>query len=300
MHTMSLAADTAALLLPENAWTATPDPAWGGDQVVRITHSDGRSIRIQPARRNGYIHASVIYPHPSHFHLHAAHEPTTEMRADRGAAALAKAITRKLLEVYTDTYAQVLAANTAYAELQQQEQRFAERLTEIIPGARITSHQTAVTVKHNGPAPATASIQVSGGQHTVTLRWVGSATAEAAARAYAETVTTGSGAAPRAEKLRAEAEQLRTELAEARALAAHASEYRVLLPDIDAALVVRRQPRHSGDGWSVEALGHGGGRAWTAEGWQHAFGSLRVDRLFCWPSAAAAIDEARNALAEHL
>lgn len=40
----------------------------------------------------------------------------------------------------------------------------------------------------------------------------------------------------------------------------------------------------------------GGGVAWTREGWQESISALSVDRLFCWPDARTAIEEARREL----
>jgi hypothetical protein len=95
----------------------------------------------------------------------------------------------------------------------------------------------------------------------------------------------------------AEIERLREELAKAKALAADATEYRVLVPEAGGeTLVARRQPRVLGDGWAVSTMGRGGGLALTLEGWQDAIGALSVDRLFCWPDAETAIHEARTAL----
>lgn len=101
--------------------------------------------------------------------------------------------------------------------------------------------------------------------------------------------------------LAAENALLREELARAKALAADATEYRVLLPDNGGeTLVVRRQSLAQGEGWAVSTMGRGGGLALTLEGWQDAIGALSVDRLFCWPDAATAIQEARTALTGRL
>lgn len=87
------------------------------------------------------------------------------------------------------------------------------------------------------------------------------------------------------------------EQAELRALAADATEYRVHLPDNGGTtLIARRQNLAHGAGWAVSVPAHGGGRAWTTEGWQQSISALSVDRLFCWPDAATAITEARHAL----
>lgn len=88
------------------------------------------------------------------------------------------------------------------------------------------------------------------------------------------------------------------ELAAARALAADATEYRVLLPDLGGKeLRVSRQYAGFGAGWAVVVPRYGGGVAWTREGWQEAISALSVDRLFCWPDAPSAIREGRAALA---
>ncbi|MEV6102655.1 hypothetical protein [Nocardia sp. NPDC051981] len=80
-------------------------------------------------------------------------------------------------------------------------------------------------------------------------------------------------------------------------LAACATEYRVPVPEHGGTeLRVRRQELVHGLGWAVMVPGYGGGRAWTREGWQEAISALCVDRLFCWPNAATAVDEARRAL----
>jgi hypothetical protein len=81
-------------------------------------------------------------------------------------------------------------------------------------------------------------------------------------------------------------------------LAASATEYRVPVPENGGTnLIARRQGAAFGTGWSVVVPGWGGGRAWTTEGWQESISALSVDRLFCWPDAATAVDEARRALA---
>lgn len=85
----------------------------------------------------------------------------------------------------------------------------------------------------------------------------------------------------------------------ARVLADGATEYRVLVPEGGGTdLLVRRQALIHGMGWAVSVPGSGGGRAWTTEGWQESISALSVDRLFCWPDAATAVDEARRALAD--
>lgn len=94
-----------------------------------------------------------------------------------------------------------------------------------------------------------------------------------------------------------EIERLRAELAEAKALAADATEYRVRLPHGGGTILrVRRQSWATGDGWAVSTEARGGGRAWTEEGWQEVISALSVDRLFCWPDATTAIREGREAL----
>ncbi|WP_031095555.1 hypothetical protein [Streptomyces sp. NRRL S-15] len=81
-------------------------------------------------------------------------------------------------------------------------------------------------------------------------------------------------------------------------LADAATEYRVPVPENGGTnLLVRRQALIHGTGWAVSVPGWGGGSAWTAEGWQESVSALSVDRLFCWPDAATAVDEARRALA---
>ncbi|WP_329472677.1 hypothetical protein OIE75_41060 (plasmid) [Streptomyces sp. NBC_01723] len=81
-------------------------------------------------------------------------------------------------------------------------------------------------------------------------------------------------------------------------LAADATEYRIPVPeDGGTTLLLRRQNLAHGTGWAATAPGYGGGRAWTTEGWQDSISALSVDRLFCWPDAPTAADEARRALA---
>ncbi|MFF7534900.1 hypothetical protein ACFZB2_38310 [Streptomyces bobili] len=102
---------------------------------------------------------------------------------------------------------------------------------------------------------------------------------------------------PTREQLLAENTRLTTELDHARALAADATEYRVHLPEHGGTtLLVRRQNHTHGSGWAVSIPAHGGGRAWTTEGWQESISALSVDRLFCWPDPTTAITEARRAL----
>ncbi|GAQ64090.1 hypothetical protein [Streptomyces scabiei] len=81
-------------------------------------------------------------------------------------------------------------------------------------------------------------------------------------------------------------------------LAESATEYRVPVPEGGGTdLLVRRQALVHGAGWAVSTSARGGGRAWTAEGWQDSISALSVDRLFCWPDAGTAVTEARRALA---
>ena len=98
-----------------------------------------------------------------------------------------------------------------------------------------------------------------------------------------------------------EVTRLRAELAAARALAADATEYRVMLPDHGGTELRLRRSSVSpteGWGWSVAVPARGGGMAWTTLGWQDTISALSVDQLFCWPTAPAAISEARTALAQ--
>lgn len=103
----------------------------------------------------------------------------------------------------------------------------------------------------------------------------------------------------------AEVDRLRAELAAAHqriaaleALAADATEYRVLLPDGGGSelRVSRCRSGIAAGAWAVAVPGWGGGRAWTLEGWQDSISALTVDRLFCWPTAVTAIAAARRAL----
>ncbi|WP_406156917.1 hypothetical protein [Streptomyces canus] len=90
---------------------------------------------------------------------------------------------------------------------------------------------------------------------------------------------------------------LHADLEAAHRLAADATEYRVHTPENGGTtLLVRRQNLAHGTGWAASTLAHGGGRAWTTEGWQESISALSVDRLFCWPNATTAIAEARRAL----
>ena len=63
-------------------------------------------------------------------------------------------------------------------------------------------------------------------------------------------------------------------------------------------LLLKRQSHLHGDGWAAMTGARGGGRAWTAEGWQDNISALSVDRLFCWPDPVTALNEARRALAD--
>lgn len=99
-------------------------------------------------------------------------------------------------------------------------------------------------------------------------------------------------------ELHAEIERLRAELAEERSLAADITEYRVRLPhNGGVTLLVRRSYWINGGGWAVSTEGFRGGRAFTKEGgWQDAIAAMSMDQLFCWPDAATAIREGREAL----
>lgn len=80
-------------------------------------------------------------------------------------------------------------------------------------------------------------------------------------------------------------------------LAGSATEYRVQVPENGGEeLFVRRQGLAHGTGWAVSTYGRGGGMAWTTEGWQDQISALSIDRLFCWPDAETAVNEARRAL----
>jgi hypothetical protein len=93
--------------------------------------------------------------------------------------------------------------------------------------------------------------------------------------------------------------KLWTEMDEARALAAAATEYRLLLPEGGGVEVrAARRPPGQGSGWAVSVMRSGGGPAWTTEGWQEPVSALSVDRLFCWPEATTAIAEIRTALSQ--
>lgn len=90
---------------------------------------------------------------------------------------------------------------------------------------------------------------------------------------------------------------LLAEIARLNALAADATEYRVHVPENGGTtLLLRRQAAIHGMRWAVSTMARGGGHAWTTEGWQEAISAISVDRLFCWPDPATAIDEARQAL----
>ncbi|MET8681992.1 hypothetical protein ABZW18_31550 [Streptomyces sp. NPDC004647] len=103
--------------------------------------------------------------------------------------------------------------------------------------------------------------------------------------------------APTRDDLVAEVAWLKGALEQARVLIDGATEYHIPVPEGGGTdLIVRRQALINGMGWAVSVPGYGGGRAWTAEGWQEAISALTVDRLFCWPDAATAVAEARRAL----
>lgn len=102
---------------------------------------------------------------------------------------------------------------------------------------------------------------------------------------------------PEHKALAAEVTRLRTELEAAQALAADATEYRVMVPEGGGQeLYARRQSLAHGSGWAVSVPRRGGGVAWTQEGWHESISALSMDRLFCWPDAATAIREGRDAL----
>lgn len=113
--------------------------------------------------------------------------------------------------------------------------------------------------------------------------------------ARARSLDIATGLVRRLHRLAAEAQQPAPAATDA--LADCATEYRVPVPENGGEqLLVRRQSVAQGVGWAVSVMARGGGRAWTTEGWQEAISALSVDRLFCWPDAATAVDEARRAL----
>ncbi|NEB75996.1 hypothetical protein G3I40_12300 [Streptomyces sp. SID14478] len=176
----ALAAQTARLL-PDGPWEAAADR----DRGSCLTHRDGRRIRIEAARRPGYVDASPVYPETD-FALTDAEEPSTAFRADRSAPALARAIVAKLLPVYNETYPKVLARNAQRAQQIADGLAQAEHLLDLVPHAAIVRDDPSFIVEHDGPFPVRAQVHLlSDGIATVTLRYIDAATTEAVMQAYA-------------------------------------------------------------------------------------------------------------------
>lgn len=172
----------AAPFLPGGSWTARPHPGWGKEYAL-LEHSDGRRITVEPARRAGYVRASVEYP-DTPVRLTQAHQPTTEMRADRGPDVLAHAICTKLLPVYNATYPTVIAANEQARQHEEQRHAFAKRLVALVAGARIERTEPSPVVGYRTGNIERVSAQVFGELNIVTFHYVDDETTAAVMEAY--------------------------------------------------------------------------------------------------------------------
>ncbi|WP_338704371.1 hypothetical protein V2W30_41345 (plasmid) [Streptomyces sp. Q6] len=170
-----------AVLLPGGPWGAVPD----SDRGVCLTHHDGRRIRIEAARRTGYVVVHPVYPDTS-FTLTTAHRPVTEFRGDRSAQALARVIVTKLLPAYDETYPKVLARNAQRAQEIAADRARADRLLALMPDAGIVRDDPSFIVEHDGPDLVRAQAHLlCNGIANVTLRYIDAATTEAVLAAYA-------------------------------------------------------------------------------------------------------------------
>ncbi|MGW7243853.1 hypothetical protein [Streptomyces sp. NPDC054804] len=175
----------AAPLMQGGGWTARPSTEFGTPGVV-LEHPDGRRIKISPARREGYVRAAVAYPDTS-YDLTEAHRPATEMRADRGGAALEHAVRTKLLPVYNETYPLVLAANEKARRHAESRAALAGRLVALVPGAEVIRSEPSPVVEYQRGSIERVTAQVLGnGLNIVTFRYADDETAAAVMKAYGD------------------------------------------------------------------------------------------------------------------
>ncbi|MCX5206099.1 hypothetical protein OG897_32395 [Streptomyces sp. NBC_00237] len=185
---LRLARQTAPLLGPR--WTAEIHHATPQNGAA-LVHPDGRRIVLLPVyRRPSHVEVTVHYP-KAPVTLYAVDKPSTQFRTDRPPAALADAITAKVLPVDNSVYPKVVAAAAASRQTDEQQHAFAQRLAALVPGAELTRNDPSPWVEYRagrGSIERMTAQVLSGNRHTVEFRYVDTETLETLLRAYGEVV----------------------------------------------------------------------------------------------------------------
>jgi hypothetical protein len=113
---LQLATDVAANL--GEGWTVHPEWDSNGRMIV---HTDGRKLHIYAPggyttrALQGRVIVSGSYPYLPGRYTDPGNHIEITVRADRGAAVIAREITRRVLPEYTERYARVVADNETHA-----------------------------------------------------------------------------------------------------------------------------------------------------------------------------------------
>ncbi|GHA47717.1 hypothetical protein GCM10010329_82650 [Streptomyces spiroverticillatus] len=185
---LRLARQTAPLL--GHRWTAQPHH-WMGRTGAALVHADGRRLHLLPVDgRPAHVEVTVRYP-DAPVTVWDHERPSTQFRTDRPPAALADAITAKLLPVYNELYPKMVAAAASARQTDEEQQALAQRLAALVPGAELTRTAPSPWIEYRPRQGSIGSMKaqvLSWGQHIVEFRYVDDATLQALMTAYGEAV----------------------------------------------------------------------------------------------------------------
>ncbi|MFJ2745458.1 hypothetical protein ACIO3O_38015 [Streptomyces sp. NPDC087440] len=185
---LRLARQTAPLL--GTRWTAEPHHRWGRTGAA-LVHADGRRLDVLPVDgRPSHVEVTVHYP-DAPLRVWEHEKPSTQFRADRPPAALADAITAKLLPLYNELYPKIVAAAATGRQADEERQAFAHQLAALVPGAEVTRTDPTPWIEYRPRRGSIESMKVqvlSRGEHIVEFRYVDDATLQALMTAYGDAV----------------------------------------------------------------------------------------------------------------
>jgi hypothetical protein len=145
-------------------WTPGTVDEWFG---AALNGPDGAQIWLSmPQTREGYVAATGSYP-ASRMTLRSS-APSANVRADRGAAAVAKAITSRVLPVYLPVLAEVTEYNAKAEHDAGQRQVLLGKMAAMFPGSHIRELRFGNDVVLGG-AGGLGTVEASGSAASVTM-----------------------------------------------------------------------------------------------------------------------------------
>jgi hypothetical protein len=165
-----------------DGWAVDPDPdrAYAGPRLRRSANPDAPCVQLEWARQPGRIHASGCYPFARHPLPHGLPHPSINVRADRGAAVIARELRGRLLPGYLMTLERVTAADEQRRHDNDQRQQAAERLAKLLPEAGVRDDAKTVSGYLEGDPHRALQVRLNtdGTEASVEVSWVPVALAE--------------------------------------------------------------------------------------------------------------------------